>query len=286
MLENLVVDMVPVAVIDYPNIGSEIISFNIFGLEIALRWYSLAYIAGLVFGWWYIRRLCTRPGAPMTALQMDDFVMWATLGVIIGGRLGSVLFYNLPYYLDHPFEVFVLWNGGMAFHGGLIGVVVATIAFCYRRRLDVRRVGDMVALVSPIGLCAGRIANFINGELWGRPSDVPWAMIFPNDPIQVPRHPSQLYEAFGEGILLFALLMIVYHKTNLKDDRPGTIIGLFFIGYGMMRFLVEFVRAPDAHIGLTDWISRGQILTLPMFLVGLGFVWYAGKTPSKSRKSF
>ena len=270
-------------VIEYPEIDPEIFSFEVFGFTIALRWYSLAYISGLVFGWWYIRRLCARPGAPMSPTHMDDFLLWATFGVILGGRIGSVLFYNLPYYLENPVQVLFLWNGGMSFHGGAWGVVIATFFFCKHHNLDVLRVADMVAVVSPIGLGAGRLANFINGELWGRPTDVSWAMIFPSDPIQVPRHPSQLYEALGEGLLLFIVLMTLYHKTNLKEDRPGGIAAVFFIGYGIARFMVEFVREPDAHIGLAGWISRGQILTIPMFLFAAA-LWWAGSRQSSLPK--
>lgn len=275
MIDDLGSITTVLAVIDYPQIDPEIFSIDIFGFTIALRWYSLAYIGGLIFGWWYIRRLCARPGAPMSPAHIDDFLIWATLGVILGGRIGSVLFYNLPYYMNNPLEVFFLWQGGMSFHGGFIGVITATILFCRRHRLDLLRVGDIVALVSPIGLLAGRVANFINGELWGRPTDVPWAMIFPSDPIQVPRHPSQLYEAFAEGVVLFCLLMVLYHRTRLATQRPGTLIGVFFIEYGFGRFLIEYVRAPDAHIGLMGGLSRGQMLCLPMIAIGLAFIAYA-----------
>ena len=268
------------AVIEYPEISPEIFSFELFGITIALRWYSLAYITGLVFGWWYIRLLCARPGAPMSPTHMDDFLMWATLGVVVGGRLGSVLFYNLPYYIEHPTEIVFLWQGGMAFHGGALGVVIATILFCRRHKLELFKVADLVALVTPIGLLAGRVANFINGELWGRPTDVPWAMIFPRDPIQVPRHPSQLYEGLGEGVILFAILMVLYHKTDLRHDRPGTIAGVFFLGYAIARFLIEFVREPDSHIGLMGWISRGQMLTIPMVLLA-AFLFWAGSRSSR-----
>ncbi|WP_262689942.1 prolipoprotein diacylglyceryl transferase [Kordiimonas aestuarii] len=250
------------AVIAYPEIDPVLVKIG----PLAIRWYSLAYIAGLLFGWWFIRRKASKPGAPLSPAHVDDFLTWAIIGVIAGGRLGYVLFYNLPAYVQDPIAIFRLWDGGMSFHGGALGVVLAIILFCRKHKLDLMRVADLIAIVAPIGLLTGRIANFINGELWGRPTDVSWAMIFPGDPLGVPRHPSQLYEAFGEGLLLFLILQFLYHKTPLAKRAPGFIAGVFFLGYGLARILVEFVREPDAHLGLTAGISRGQMLSVPMFL--------------------
>lgn len=265
-------------VIAYPEIDPILIEFG----PLAIRWYSLAYIGGILFGWWYIRRLAQRPRAPMSPAHIDDFITWAIIGVIAGGRLGYVLFYNLPAYIEEPLAVFRLWDGGMSFHGGALGVVLAVIFFCRKHGLDLMRVADIVAIVSPIGLFAGRLANFINGELWGRPTDVPWAMIFPQDPFALPRHPSQLYEALGEGLLLFLLLQFLYHKTALAKNAPGVIAGCFFIGYGIARILVEFVREPDAHLGLTAGISRGQMLSVPMFALA---AWLIYKGISRARQA-
>lgn len=269
--ESLPMSLLPaLGVLTYPDIGPFLIGpIDVFGFELGLRYYSLAYIAGLLFGWWYIRRLAARPGAPLSPQHMDDFFTWAIIGVIAGGRLGYVLFYGkLGFYLDNPAAILRLWDGGMAFHGGAAGVAVAVILFCRRHKLEMMRVGDLVAMVSPIGLLAGRIANFINGELWGRPSDVPWAMVFPRDPLQVPRHPSQLYEALGEGLILFLILMLLYHKTKVAKKMPGVIAGCFFLGYAVVRILVENVREPDAHLAdVSHMITRGQLLSIPMFLM-------------------
>lgn len=257
------IEILAAGVISYPQIDPVIVSIG----PLAIRWYSMAYIAGILFAWWYIRRLTRLPNAPMTAAHIDDLVTWGMLAIIIGGRMGYVLFYNLPVYLENPMAVFRIWDGGMSFHGGLIGVILAIILFVRKHKLNLMRVADVVAIVSPIGLLTGRLANFINGELWGRAADVPWAMIFPDDPSGLPRHPSQLYEALGEGLVLFLLLQFLYHKTRLAKDAPGVIAGVFFIGYGLARFLVEFVREPDAHLGLMDiGLSRGQLLTFPMFV--------------------
>ncbi|WP_020399614.1 prolipoprotein diacylglyceryl transferase [Kordiimonas gwangyangensis] len=272
----------PLAVIAYPDINPFALGpIEMFGTELGIRWYSLAYIAGLLFGWWYIRRITTKPGAPMAPSHVDDFLTWAIIGVIAGGRLGYVLFYNLPAYVENPIAIFRLWDGGMSFHGGALGVVLALILFCRKHKLDLMRVGDLIAIVTPVGLFTGRLANFINGELWGRPTDVPWAMVFPSDPLGLPRHPSQLYEAFGEGIVLFLLLQLLYHKTPLAKRAPGFIAGTFFAGYGLVRILVEFVREPDAHLGLMAGISRGQMLSVPMFLLA-AWLMYMGIKRARS----
>ncbi|WND01668.1 prolipoprotein diacylglyceryl transferase [Temperatibacter marinus] len=234
-----------------------------------LRYYSLAYIFGLLFAWWSIRRISSKPGAPMATHHIDDFFFNAAMGVIIGGRIGYVLFYNFPYYMENPLAILKLWDGGMSFHGGLIGVVLAVILFCRQQKLDLMRVADVVAIVSPIGLLLGRLANFINGELYGRPTDSWVGMVFPSDPEQLPRHPSQLYEALLEGLILFLILQYLYHFTQLKK-KAGIIAGLFFAGYALSRFTVEYFREPDAHLGLSSMlgieISRGQLLTIPMFI--------------------
>ncbi|TNE67735.1 MAG: prolipoprotein diacylglyceryl transferase [Alphaproteobacteria bacterium] len=261
--------------IPYPDISPEAFSIPVPFTDISLdvRWYSLAYIAGLLFGWWYIRRLTKKPGAPMSPAHIDDFLTWAIVGVIAGGRIGYVLFYNLPFYIRNPLDILRLWDGGMSFHGGAIGVVLAVILFCRKYKLDLMRVADIVAIVSPVGLLTGRIANFINGELWGKATDVSWAMIFPKDPEHLPRHPSQLYEALGEGIILFLLLQFLYHRTRLGKDMPGFIAGVFFAGYGLMRILVEFVREPDVGVTVLYGIQRGQLLSIPMFLFAGWLMW-------------
>ncbi len=262
-----------IGAIPYPHIDPVIVDFGF----IAIRWYSLAYLGGILFAWWYIRRLTTQPGAPMSKDHIDDLITWAVFGIILGGRLGYVLFYDFAKYIDDPVAIVRFWDGGitgMSFHGGFLGVVIAVILFARKHKLDLMRVADVVAIVSPIGLLVGRIANFINGELWGRETDIAWGMVFPTDPEQLIRHPSQLYEAFGEGLLLFLILQFLYHKTRIAKDMPGVITGVFIAVYGITRLLIEFVREPDAHIGLIAGVSRGQMLSVPMILVALWFVNY------------
>ena len=270
------------ATIPFPEIDPIIFSFGEVPLigELALRWYSLSYLAGIIFAWWYIRRITAKPGAPMSKDHIDDMMFWGTIGIIAGGRLGYVLFYGEGKFFENPLLIFRFADGGMSFHGGLIGVVLAVILFSRKHKLDLMRVSDLIAIVSPIGLLAGRIANFINGELWGRPSDVSWAMVFPSDPSGLSRHPSQLYEAFGEGLLLFLILQLLYHKTDLPKKSPGVIAGLFFIGYGLARIIVEFFREPDSHIGLIAGISRGQMLSVPMFMLAAWLI-YKGVSHKK-----
>ena len=238
-----------------------------------LRWYSLAYIAGILLGWWYLLRLLAQPGAPMARRHADDLVFYATLGILLGGRLAYVIFYDPARYLAHPIEIVRLWDGGMSFHGGALGMVAAILLLASRNGLSAIRIHDYVACVAPIGLFCGRLANFVNGELWGRISDVPWAIVFPSaDAGPYPRHPSQLYEAGLEGMLLFALLSFLFWRTDARY-RPGTLLGVFLIGYGTARFLVEFVREPDVQLGLLPWgLSMGQTLSAPMVLVGLWFL--------------
>lgn len=233
----------------------------------ALRWYSLAYIAGILLGWAYLRRMLRTPNPPMTVEQADDFVTWATLGIIVGGRLGYVLFYNFQQYAQHPVEIFKLWDGGMSFHGGAIGMAAAVVWFAARNRINALRVGDYVACVVPIGQCLGRLANFVNGELYGRPTGTDWGIIFPGGG-PLPRHPSQLYEAFGEGVVLLILLALLFWRTDARL-KPGLLSGVFIGGFGLVRFIIEFFREPDAQLGyLTFGLTMGQLLCLPMILLG------------------
>ena len=234
----------------------------------ALRWYALAYIAGIVLGWFLARRMVALAPRVATREQLDDFVTWATLGIILGGRLGYVLFYRPGYYVTAPWEALYVWQGGMSFHGGMLGVIVAALWFCQRQRLDPLAFGDRVATVVPIGLFFGRLANFINGELWGRVSDVPWAMVFPTGG-PAPRHPSQLYQAAMEGVSLFLLLQLLVRVPALRARR-GFLVGVFLAGYGLARIIGEFFRQPDAHLGfLFAGATMGQLLSLPMLAVGL-----------------
>ncbi len=259
----------------FPNIDPVIFEIGPF----ALRWYALAYMAGLILGWKYMVLLTKRPalwpqGVPANEEQIDDLLLWVTLGVILGGRIGYVLFYNLPYYLANPGDALAVWQGGMAFHGGALGVVLAVIYFARKNKIPLLSLGDMVAITVPLGLLCGRLANFINGELWGRVTDVSWAVVFPTGG-PLPRHPSQLYEAALEGALLLALLNLLVWKYRALS-KPGLLTGLFLIGYGASRFLVEYVREPDAHIGfIFNFITMGQILSLPMMLAGGGFIYWA-----------
>ncbi len=236
---------------------------------LAIRWYALAYIAGIVIGWRIARRLVEAAPRAATREQLDDYVTWATLGIILGGRLGYVLFYRPAYYLQNPLEALMVWQGGMAFHGGALGVIVATWLFTRRHALDPLRFGDRVAVVVPIGLFFGRLANFANGELWGRATDVPWAVVFPHDPTQLPRHPSQLYQAGLEGIVLSVLLWSLWLFTDARR-RTGTLTGALLAGYGAARITGEFFREPDANLGfLFAGATMGQLLSLPMVLAGL-----------------
>ena len=235
---------------------------------LAIRWYALAYIAGIVLGWRLARTLVQRPPQVATSLQVDDYVTWATLGVILGGRLGYVLFYRPGYYITAPWEALAVWHGGMSFHGGALGVIIATYVYCRRNAIDWVGFADRIVCVVPIGLFFGRIANFINGELWGRIApDVPWAMVFPTGGPE-PRHPSQLYQAGMEGICLFILLMALARSERLRARR-GFLSGVFLAGYGVARIIGEFFRQPDAHLGfLFAGATMGQLLSLPMILIG------------------
>ncbi|HXQ49565.1 MAG TPA: prolipoprotein diacylglyceryl transferase [Stellaceae bacterium] len=258
--------------------------FHLFGLDIGplefdIRWYALAYIAGLLTGWRYCLALVRKPPPVARALDMDDFLVWATLGVVLGGRSGYVLFYRPAYYLDHPSEILQVWHGGMSFHGGALGVLVAMVLFCRQRKIALLGFADIIACAVPIGLFFGRIANFINGELWGRVSDVPWAMVFPSDPDQLPRHPSQLYEATFEGAVLFVVLYLLQRSDSMRRRR-GTLTGAFLIGYALARIVGETFRQPDANLGfLIVGTTMGQLLSLPLLLGGALLVWYAWRKP-------
>ncbi|MBC7433671.1 MAG: prolipoprotein diacylglyceryl transferase [Rubritepida sp.] len=235
---------------------------------LGIRWYALAYIAGIVCAWRLCRRLMTVPPAVATPQQMDDFITWATLGIIIGGRLGYVLFYRPGYYLFAPWEIPMVWQGGMAFHGGALGVIAAAWLFCRQQKLSPLGFGDRVAVGVPIGLFFGRVANFVNAELYGRPSDAPWAMVFPTDPTGLPRHPSQLYQAGLEGVALFVVMLALFYGTRVRERR-GFLTGAFIAGYGVARCIGEFFRQPDAHLGfLVIGTTMGQLLSLPMMAVG------------------
>ena len=268
----------PSLVIPYPAVDPVLVHLGPF----AIRRYALAYIFGILIGWAYARVLIRSRKlwggkAPMTIVDLDDFILWVTLGIILGGRICYVLFYNLPHFVGHPAEILQLWNGGMSFHGGFTGCVVAVILFGYKRGIPILSVGDITCAVGPIGIFLGRIANFINGELWGRPADVPWAMIFPNGG-PLPRHPSQLYEATLEGLALLVVLAILMRAGALK--RPGLIIGCFAVGYAIARTVCEFFREPDAQLGfLWGGETMGQLLSVPLFLAGVGFIVYAMKQP-------
>ncbi|MBO0343836.1 prolipoprotein diacylglyceryl transferase [Roseibium sp. CAU 1637] len=258
----------PLYVLPFPMIDPAIFEIGPF----ALRWYALAYIVGIVLAWRYMRSLVlnerlwdTRPRP--TPLHLDDFVVWGTLGIILGGRLGYVLFYNPAYYLANPMQIPAVWSGGMSFHGGFLGTVAAMTLFAYTRKLSLWRLFDLAAAAAPIGLFFGRIANFINSELWGRPSDVAWAIVFPTGGPEA-RHPSQLYEAALEGILLFLVIRLLTHRFQTLKS-PGFTAGAFACGYGLARTFVELYRVPDEQIGyLSGFLTMGMLLSLPMVLAG------------------
>ena len=234
---------------------------------LAIRWYSLAYIAGILLGWRYMRHLSRRWESPVSAEHLGDFILWAIFGIILGGRLGYVLFYNLDHYLAEPLQILVIWRGGMSFHGGLLGVIGVTWLFARRRSIPILALSDLIACAAPIGLLLGRIANFVNGELYGRVTDVPWAMVFPAGG-PAPRHPSQIYEALLEGLALFTVLAILAQLPRVYRS-PGLLTGVFFAGYGLARFIVEFVREPDPQLGfILAFLTMGQVLSVPLVLFG------------------
>ena len=263
----------PLSVIPFPAIDPVAISLG----PIAVRWYALAYIVGLLIGWRYCLALAGRPPHLVARQDVDDFLVWATLGVVLGGRIGYVLFYKLGYYVFHPLEALYVWHGGMSFHGGAIGVTIAILLFTYRRRIQLFSFSDIISEAIPIGLFFGRLANFINGELFGRPSDVPWAMIFPYGG-PMPRHPSQLYEALCEGVLLF-LLLLAAERLNARR-RSGIVTGLFLAGYAVARMSGELFREPDAQLGfLIFGTTMGQLLSIPMLIIGALIIAWALRAP-------
>jgi phosphatidylglycerol:prolipoprotein diacylglycerol transferase len=255
----------------------------------AIRWYALAYVVGLLGGWYYAKRLAARADywaglRQPKPLDIDDLIVWVAFGVVLGGRLGYVLFYNFGAYLSQPLEILAVWRGGMSFHGGFAGAVLAIVLFARARGLNPLAMLDMAAVVTPIGLFFGRIANFINGELWGRPApDFPFAIVFPHAG-PVPRHPSQLYEAFGEGLILFIVMAIAVRRFGFR--RPGLLGGIFVLGYAVARIVCEFFREPDAQLGflfgssvgaLGGGITMGMLLSVPMALVGAAAIWIAAR---------
>ncbi|HET9149095.1 MAG TPA: prolipoprotein diacylglyceryl transferase [Alphaproteobacteria bacterium] len=258
----------PLFTLAFPDFNPIALSLGPF----VIRWYALAYVVGLILGWRYVVLLASRHPGIATKQEVDDLLLWATLGVLLGGRIGYILFYNFAYYFHHPVEMFALWRGGMSFHGGLAGVLIAVALFCRLRRRSFLRIGDLVAAAAPIGLFFGRLTNFVNGELYGRPTDVAWAMVFPRDPFHLPRHPSQLYEAALEGVLLFTVLAI-FAIRGRAADRPGLLGGIFLFGYGLCRIFSEFFREPDPQLGfLWGGATMGQILSIPVALAGVWLI--------------
>jgi phosphatidylglycerol:prolipoprotein diacylglycerol transferase len=290
------------AAIQFPSfLKAEIFSlgpYNVFGMLLgpfALRWYALAYIFGLLLGWRYMvllirnEKLWAGKARPATEPQLDDFLFWATLGVILGGRLGYILFYKPDMIWKNPGEMIAIWHGGMSFHGGLIGVALALWWFSRRHKTPLFSLADLVACAAPIGLFFGRLANFVNAELYGRATKVPWAVMFPQPgpfgdiAYTEPRHPSQLYEAFLEGVVLFLILRFATHNRGVLQ-KPGLATGIFLAGYGTFRLLVEFVREPDAHMpeALRGYLTMGMLLCLPMIALGAWFIHQARKGDVKA----
>ena len=255
--------------LNYPDINPVALDLGV----VQIHWYGISYVAGIA-GAWCLLRIRSKQVGYISSQQLGDLVFYAMLGIIIGGRAGSVFFYNFSYYLAHPIEIFYLQQGGMSFHGGLVGVIVAMVLFARKLKQPFFILTDFIVPVVPVGLFTGRIGNFINGELWGGPSQLPWAMVFPN-PVAggIPRHPSQLYEALFEGVLLFFILW----WFSMKPRPLAAVSGLFLFGYGVFRFLLEFVRIPDEHIGYVafDWLTMGQILSTPMIILGVLMFWIA-----------
>lgn len=291
----------------FPDIGTDLFSIEIGGITFALRWYALAYIFGIFIGWRICLSAMSRPalwkpdGPPLDRTQLENFLTWIIIGVIAGGRLGFVLFYQPTYYLANPLEILMVWQGGMSFHGGFAGVVIAALSFCLRQNAPVLSTADLLALATPPGLFLGRLANFTNNELWGRPTDVPWAVIFPGEVAQAcsgitgfcARHPSQLYEAILEGLILGTLLVyLAWGRSWLK--MPGALAGVFLTGYGLARSFVELFRQPDQQFVTEDnpighalhfgeWgFTMGQLLSMPMVLVGLGLIVFARRDRSRT----
>src|SRR5918995_3402457 len=261
----------PLLALPFPVIDPVLIQIGPF----AIRWYALAYIVGILLGWLYARALIRSESlwggpAPIRLEDFDDFVLWVTLGIILGGRIGYVVFYSPSHFIHNPMEILQLWKGGMSFHGGFLGCVLAVVLFAWRRELSILTLGDLTCAVAPIGIFLGRIANFINAELWGRTSHVPWAMVFPGGG-PLPRHPSQLYEAVLEGLVLFIVLGLLIRAGALK--RPGLILGAFAICYAIARTICELFREPDPQLGfLWGGLTMGMLLSIPLLLAGIGFI--------------
>lgn len=263
--------LLPLAALPFPNIDPVIVQLG----PLAIHWYGVGYVVGILFAWWYAKRLVSNGRlwaggkSPITPTDIDDFLLWAAVGVVLGGRLGYILFYDLARYIENPADILAVWQGGMSFHGGLTGVTVAMILFAMRRGFSPWSLFDVIAAGVPVGFGMVRLTNFINSELWGRPSDVPWAFIFPNGGPE-PRHPSQLYEALLEGLALFVVLRLLTH-SGLKLKQPGFVAGAMVAFYGASRIFVEFFREPDAHIGYLagGWLTMGMVLSVPMVLLGV-----------------
>lgn len=259
------------AALPFPQIDPAVVRIG----PVAFHWYGLGYVAGISFAWWYAKRLAANPPLwagnrpAMTARDLDDFLIWAAAGVVLGGRLGYILFYDLPRYIADPLDMLAVWQGGMSFHGGLLGTILAMILFARKRGIHVWSLLDTVAAGAPVGLGLVRIANFVNSELWGRTTDMPWAFVFPTGG-PLPRHPSQLYEAAFEGFVLFGVLWLLIHRWK-KLKTPKFTGGAFVAGYGLSRIVIEFFREPDAHIGYLagGWLTMGMTLSLPMVLAGI-----------------
>ncbi|WP_192257748.1 prolipoprotein diacylglyceryl transferase [Mesorhizobium caraganae] len=274
--------LLPMASLSFPNIDPILVQIG----PLAVHWYGIGYIVGILFAWWYAKRLVTDTRLwpdgvlPMKPIDLDDFIVWAAVGVVIGGRTGYVLFYDLRRYIDHPLDIFAIWQGGMSFHGGLLGVILAMTLFSIKRGIRTWSLFDVVAAGVPVGLGLVRIANFVNAELWGRVTDVSWGVVFCNERLQQtvagcvaglePRHPSQLYEALLEGLVLFLVLRFLTH-SRLKLKTPRFVGGAFICGYGLSRIFVEFFREPDQQLGYLfgGWLTMGMVLSLPMVLAGI-----------------
>ncbi len=279
----------PLFAIPFPVIDPVAIEIG----PLAIRWYALAYVASILVGWWYMLRLVADGRlwggpeggtAPLEKRDVDDLILWVTLGIVLGGRVGYVLFYNLDYFAAHPAEILQIWTGGMSFHGGFLGVVLAVLVFARVRGRPVSAMADIAAATAPIGLMLGRLANFINGELWGRTTDVAWAMVFPFAGPE-PRHPSQLYQAAMEGLILFLVLRLLTHRYE-SLRRPWLTTGAFLIGYGLARIIGEQFRMPDAHIGfLWGGLTMGIVLSVPMVLIGAGVVTVSLMRPKRAAEA-
>lgn len=263
--------LLPLAALPFPDIDPVIVQLG----PLAVHWYGLGYVAGILFAWWYGKRLLSNPPLwrhgqpPLKPQDLDDFILWAAVGVVLGGRIGYILFYDFARYVENPLAILAVWEGGMSFHGGFLGTTIAMMLFARSRGAGIWSMFDVVAAGVPVGLGLVRVTNFINSELWGRVTDVPWAFVFPNGG-EIPRHPSQLYEAALEGLVLFAVLRLLTHGLRMLKS-PGFVAGAFVTGYGLSRIVVEFYREPDAQLGYLfgSWLTMGMVLSVPMVLVGL-----------------